>query len=125
MRLHDLLVDLPVTAVAGPADAEISSLAYDSRAVRPGCLFVAINGFHTDGHAFIPQAIERGAAAIVYQDELPASVMATTDHRPSTIDSEAVIPQLPTPNSQLPTTDDKRPALLGCGCLIRAPRSRR
>jgi UDP-N-acetylmuramoyl-L-alanyl-D-glutamate--2,6-diaminopimelate ligase len=65
MRLHDLLAALPIVAVAGPADAEISSLTYDSRAVRPGSLFVAINGFHADGHAYIPQAIERGAVAIV------------------------------------------------------------
>src|SRR5690349_12252407 len=65
MRLHDLLADLPAISIAGSTDVEISSLAYDSRAVRPGGLFVAINGFHADGHAFIPQAIERGAAAIV------------------------------------------------------------
>ena len=68
MRLHDLLADLPVAAAAGPTDAEISSLAYDSRAVRPGSLFVAINGFHADGHAYIPQAIERGAVAVVVDD---------------------------------------------------------
>jgi UDP-N-acetylmuramoyl-L-alanyl-D-glutamate--2,6-diaminopimelate ligase len=68
MRLHELLADLPVIAVAGPTDAEISSLAYDSRAVQPGGLFVAINGFHADGHAYIPQAIERGAAAVVVDE---------------------------------------------------------
>jgi UDP-N-acetylmuramoyl-L-alanyl-D-glutamate--2,6-diaminopimelate ligase len=68
MHLHDLLADLPIVATAGPNEAEISSLAYDSRAVRPGSLFVAINGFHADGHAYIPQAIERGAAAIVVDE---------------------------------------------------------
>src|SRR5262245_39591096 len=70
MRLHDLLADLPIITVARPTDTEITSRAYHSRAVRPGGLFVAINGFHADGHTFIPQAIARGAAAIVYQDDL-------------------------------------------------------
>src|SRR6266487_764475 len=68
MRLHDLLPDLPNASITGPTDVEISSLAYDSRVVRPGSLFVAIRGFHTDGHAYIPQALERGAAAVVYED---------------------------------------------------------
>jgi UDP-N-acetylmuramoyl-L-alanyl-D-glutamate--2,6-diaminopimelate ligase len=68
MRLHDLLADLPNASIAGPNDVEISSLTYDSRAVRPGSLFVAIRGFHTDGHAYIPQALERGATAVVYED---------------------------------------------------------
>lgn len=65
MRLHQLLADLPAAQVSGSTDIEISSIAYDSRAVQPGGLFVAINGFHTDGRAFIPQALARGAAAIV------------------------------------------------------------
>lgn len=46
----------------------ITSLAYDLRRVQPGTLFIAIKGFHTDGHFFIEQAIARGAAAIVYED---------------------------------------------------------
>jgi UDP-N-acetylmuramoyl-L-alanyl-D-glutamate--2,6-diaminopimelate ligase len=104
MRLHNLLADLPVLAVDGPANAEISSLAYDSRAVRPGGLFVAINGFHIDGHAYIPQAIERGAAAIVYQDDLPASLTATDDQPPTTT-GRLADNKPPTSNSQLPTTD--------------------
>jgi UDP-N-acetylmuramoyl-L-alanyl-D-glutamate--2,6-diaminopimelate ligase len=65
MRLHDLLAGLPDARVSGQADIEITSIAYDSRAVRPGGLFVAIRGFHADGRAFIPQALERGAVAVV------------------------------------------------------------
>ena len=65
MRLSELLAALPDAVVSGPTDAEITALAYDSRAVQPGSLFVAIKGFHVDGHAFIPQAIERGAVAVV------------------------------------------------------------
>jgi UDP-N-acetylmuramoyl-L-alanyl-D-glutamate--2,6-diaminopimelate ligase len=68
MYLHDLLADLPTLAIDGPADIEISSLAYDSRAVQPGSLFIAISGFHVDGHAYIPQALAAGAAAIVVDE---------------------------------------------------------
>jgi UDP-N-acetylmuramyl tripeptide synthase len=39
-------------------------MAYDSRQVRPGELFVAIRGYHADGHGFIEKAIEKGAAAV-------------------------------------------------------------
>src|SRR4051794_25764851 len=68
MRLHQMLAGLPATHVDGPTDIEITSIAYDSRAVQPGSLFIAINGFHTDGRAFIPQALARGAVAVVMQD---------------------------------------------------------
>jgi UDP-N-acetylmuramoyl-L-alanyl-D-glutamate--2,6-diaminopimelate ligase len=67
MQLGELLTGLPDVQVRGPIDIETSSIAYDSRAVRPGALFVAIGGFHTDGHTYIPQAIERGAVAIVVE----------------------------------------------------------
>ncbi|MBK9713734.1 MAG: UDP-N-acetylmuramoyl-L-alanyl-D-glutamate--2,6-diaminopimelate ligase [Kouleothrix sp.] len=67
MQLHQLLAGLPDAQITGPTDIEISGIAYDSRAVRPGSLFVAIRGFHADGHAYIPQAIERGATAVVVE----------------------------------------------------------
>ena len=47
---------------------EITGLACDSRQVKPGDLFVAIKGLSVDGHDFIPQALERGAVAVVVQD---------------------------------------------------------
>jgi UDP-N-acetylmuramoyl-L-alanyl-D-glutamate--2,6-diaminopimelate ligase len=52
-------------------DPRITGLEYDSRKVRPGNLYFALPGLHADGHQFIPNAIEKGAAAIVYQDEIP------------------------------------------------------
>jgi UDP-N-acetylmuramoyl-L-alanyl-D-glutamate--2,6-diaminopimelate ligase len=69
MQLRDLLAGLPNAQVRGPTDIDISGIAYDSRAVQPGGLFIAIAGFHTDGHAYIPQAIERGAVAVVVEAE--------------------------------------------------------
>ncbi|GHV27194.1 UDP-N-acetylmuramyl-tripeptide synthetase [Spirochaetia bacterium] len=52
-------------------DSLITGLEYDSRKVKPGNIYFALPGLHTDGHRFIPQAIANGAAVIVHQDEVP------------------------------------------------------
>jgi UDP-N-acetylmuramyl pentapeptide synthase len=49
----------------GKGDPVITGIAYDSRDVEAGHLFFALDGIHTDGHSFIPAALEAGAAAIV------------------------------------------------------------
>src|SRR5215218_7655830 len=58
MTLRDLLGD-------GPGDIEITGLAYDNGKVEPGTLFFCVPGFTRDGHDFAPDAIARGAAALV------------------------------------------------------------
>jgi UDP-N-acetylmuramoyl-L-alanyl-D-glutamate--2,6-diaminopimelate ligase len=55
----------------GSVDPFITGLEYDSRKVKPGHLYIALPGLHTDGHRFIPKAIANGAAVIVHQDEVP------------------------------------------------------
>jgi UDP-N-acetylmuramoyl-tripeptide--D-alanyl-D-alanine ligase len=58
-------------AVGGIAigdEVEVSSVATDSRLVRPGALFFAMPGHHTDGGAFVPEAFGLGAAAVVVRD---------------------------------------------------------
>ncbi len=65
MNLRELGDVLDDAVVSGPLDAEISGIAYDSRKVGPGVIFVALRGGKVDGHEFIPKAIEDGAAAIV------------------------------------------------------------
>src|SRR4051812_24960252 len=50
---------------AGPADVEVTGLAYDNRAVGPGTLFFCVPGFTRDGHDFAPDAVARGAVALV------------------------------------------------------------
>ncbi len=67
MRLSELLKDIPVTAMTAPPDLEIRDIRYDSRAVEPGDLFVAVTGYQSDGHRFIPKAVEKGAAAVLCQ----------------------------------------------------------
>ena len=63
MRLCRLLD--PGVTVHGAAwqEVEITALAADSRAVRPGTLFAALPGSKVDGRAFINDAVARGAAA--------------------------------------------------------------
>lgn len=55
-------------------DPEISSLYYDSRKVQPGGLFVAIHGLKCDGHAYIDNAVARGAAAVISQKFIALNV---------------------------------------------------
>jgi UDP-N-acetylmuramoyl-L-alanyl-D-glutamate--2,6-diaminopimelate ligase len=56
--------------VIGLPVGEVRRLAYDSRQVEPGTLFFAVPGVHVDGHAFVPQAVERGALAVVVERQL-------------------------------------------------------
>ena len=48
-------------------DVEISGICYDTRTMTPGCLFVALTGYQTDGHQYIRRALEQGAAAVLCQ----------------------------------------------------------
>lgn len=65
MKLRQLLAGVDVLAINVDMDTEITSVAYDSRKVTPGSLFVAITGFATDGNKYIPMALEKGAVAII------------------------------------------------------------
>ncbi len=65
MKLQDLLNGITVLETNVNMDMDIPTVAYDSRKVTPGALFVAISGFASDGNRFIPMAMEKGAAAVV------------------------------------------------------------
>ncbi len=52
-------------------DLEITGIAYDSRKVEPGNVFVCVRGFETDGHKYADKAVENGAAVIVAEEEMP------------------------------------------------------
>ena len=64
LRFSQALADIPLIARAG-GDPEIAALEFDSRAVRPGALFVAMQGESNDGNRYIPAAIAAGASAII------------------------------------------------------------
>jgi UDP-N-acetylmuramoyl-L-alanyl-D-glutamate--2,6-diaminopimelate ligase len=65
MLLKNLIANLKVLSLQGLDDREVVGITYDSRRVTPGMVFVAIPGRNTDGHQFILNAIDRGAAAII------------------------------------------------------------
>jgi UDP-N-acetylmuramoyl-L-alanyl-D-glutamate--2,6-diaminopimelate ligase len=71
MKLGELFRGLPVLQMGADAESEVLSLAYNSREVRPGSLFFAIQGEKADGHLYIPQAFERGAVAVVSDRPAP------------------------------------------------------
>ena len=71
MLLSSLLEDLQYTCLNGSTDAEIKGVAYDSRDVEPGSLFVCIRGTVKDGNTFAGEALKRGAAALVSEEFLP------------------------------------------------------
>src|SRR5436190_14233723 len=65
MLVSELISRSGVTPEGLIGDAEISSIVSDSREVKPGALFVCMPGKNADSHAFIPQAIENGALAVL------------------------------------------------------------
>lgn len=83
MKLSGLLTDAfaltgvrpcgPVPA-PGSHDPDIASVHYRAQEVEPGGLFVAVPGFTADGHDFIDQAVNRGAAAVVVQKKTAVAV---------------------------------------------------
>lgn len=80
MRLDELLegIEVKTPARAGVIDKEIGEVRYDSRAVEPGDVFVAIRGFETDGHKYIGSAMEKGASVAVCEEapeDVPAVVV--------------------------------------------------
>lgn len=69
MKLTELLNNIKVIQVAGNVqDNDVAGIEYDSRNVKKNSVFVAIKGYKIDGHKFIIDALNRGAAAIILED---------------------------------------------------------
>lgn len=69
MLLTSIVEHLGFIKLQGDLNNDIQSIAYDSREVVPGSLFVAISGFSVDGHKFIDQAVKNGASAIILEKD--------------------------------------------------------
>ena len=66
--LSEILYKVRLLEVVGSTAIEVSDICFDSRKVEPGCLFVAVRGTHVDGHNYISQAFQDGAAAIICEE---------------------------------------------------------
>jgi len=90
LQAHDLIrgaqMDGQPAAAAAVAGTAVRGIAEDSRAVSEGTLFVAVPGFHVDGHAFVDRAAAAGAAAALVEHPVPGtrlSQLVVASTRPS------------------------------------------
>ena len=72
MKLEKLLERLKYDVVQGSDGIEITTLVNDSRKVEDGSVFVCISGAVSDGHKYIPDVAEKGAAAVVVERDAEA-----------------------------------------------------
>ncbi len=81
MKLKDLLEGVSVEKTSVDMTCEIIGVTADSRAVKPGMLFIAIRGTKSDGHAYIPQAEKAGAACIIAEEDYEGESVVVPDTR--------------------------------------------
>lgn len=80
MILTDLLERLEYEVVQGSDVAEVTELMNDSRKVVPGSVFVCISGAVSDGHEYVKEVAEKGAAAVVVEKQVEAPDSVTVIH---------------------------------------------
>ncbi|HAP03281.1 MAG TPA: UDP-N-acetylmuramoyl-L-alanyl-D-glutamate--2,6-diaminopimelate ligase [Lachnospiraceae bacterium] len=69
-KIKELIENTNLVLKSGSTETEITSLVYDSRKVEKGSLYVAIVGANADGHNYIAQAVEAGAAGVVVEKDV-------------------------------------------------------
>jgi len=101
VQLERLAPALAPVDVLNGAPVEIADLAYDTRAVDPGALFFCYRGAAAEGHAFAPEAVERGAVALVVERPLdvPVPQLVVEDARRAM--AQAAVPFFGDPSQEL------------------------
>ncbi len=98
MQLKTLVAAVSPRQIIGPVDRVVESIAYDSRRVQRNGLFVALRGEKSDGHQFIEQAVEKGAAVVVTEQEVQsprATCVVVENTRTALADLAAVFYERP------------------------------
>ena len=72
MKLAEVIADIEVKEIIGSEQLNVSGVAFNSREVRPGNIFVCITGFKTDGHQYAEDAVARGAIAVIAERDMSA-----------------------------------------------------
>lgn len=80
MKLTQMLERLEYEVVQGSADIEVTELVNDSRKAGPGCVFVCISGAVSDGHSYVEDVTEKGAAAVIVERPVEAPEGVTVIH---------------------------------------------
>ncbi len=70
MELSKLISKIKVISINGNTNIEVTGINHDSRKIKSGDIFIAIEGFRVDGHNFIQQAIDNGAKAIILSKKI-------------------------------------------------------
>jgi UDP-N-acetylmuramoyl-L-alanyl-D-glutamate--2,6-diaminopimelate ligase len=93
MKLVDLLAALPKHQSIGNPGLEVTGIAFDSRHVSPGSLFVAYRGVNVDGHGFIGAALKNGAVAVIGERDV-------SEVRDLLLPAELTVPYVKVPNGR-------------------------
>jgi len=77
MKLREIMENINFDLIKGNIDIDIKSIQYDSREIKQGDVFFAVEGYNLDGHKYIRSAIENGAVAIVCQKNIETNLSCT------------------------------------------------
>ena len=99
MELKNILSGIEGLKAKGNLSLDIKGISNDSREIKPGDLFIAVQGYEIDGHKFVDKAIENGATAILVQEDM----------------IKEIINKIPE-NVALITAKDTREATAICAC---------
>jgi UDP-N-acetylmuramoyl-L-alanyl-D-glutamate--2,6-diaminopimelate ligase len=91
LKLTDLANEINAIAATGRLDVEPRDVTHDSRACAAGTVFVAIRGQKVDAHEFIPQAVERGAIAVISEQSFKGDG-ASANSQNETVNVESLSP---------------------------------
>jgi len=85
MKLRKIMENINFDLIRGNIDIDIMGIQYDSRKIKEGDVFFAVEGYNLDGHKYIQRAIENGAVAVVCQRniemDLKVAVLKVEDSR--------------------------------------------
>ncbi len=70
MKLQELLKGIDTVSSKGDMDIEINGIVYDSRKAKKGNLFICVSGYTQDGHNYVNDALQRGAAAFIVEKDI-------------------------------------------------------